>query len=151
MGREPCRRATNVKAVHRIAIMVLLPLIACDDPAGPDDFVGTYTLVSIRGRNVPFVDIETGSFKQEILGGDLRILANGQFFQAIKHRVTNNGVVGVQDSVAWPGTWTPINRTELDLRSEALFSNWNVSVVARLDGRTLRYTASPTDTIVFRR
>jgi hypothetical protein len=91
------------------ALAATLPVVSScgdDSPTGPGAGVsGAYTLRTVNGSNLPFVVIEIGADKIEVLNETLTLSGNGSFTQAGMFRLTESGVV-TTEPYAGAGTWS---------------------------------------------
>lgn len=85
------RLSVRIPAI--LAIVVGGALIACgDDATSPETtLTGTYTLVSVENETLPYVILEVGDFKSELLSGSATFNANGTFTATLTIRETENG------------------------------------------------------------
>ena len=83
-----------VRAPAALGIVVCGALIACgDDATSPDQttLTGTYTLVSVENESLPYVILELGDLKSELLSGSATFNANGTFTATLTLRETDGG------------------------------------------------------------
>jgi hypothetical protein len=89
-----------------LAMAIPLAVAGCGDSTGPGGSVaGTYELRSINGDPVPVTTDESGSFREEITAGFVRLNANGSFSAGLTFRVTN-GTVVTTETLEINGTYT---------------------------------------------
>jgi len=60
--------------------------------------VGEYFLVSANGQGLPAVVSESGASRQEVVGGSIRLEADGSFVWSTRYRYSERGFVDVSES-----------------------------------------------------
>jgi hypothetical protein len=92
----------------RLAVLALALLLAgaCDSTDPQEDLHGIYTLRTVSGSTLPFTLQDDEFDKVEVLGGEIRLLANGTFSEAIQYRLTAPGGVPRPFTDGFTGTFT---------------------------------------------
>ena len=108
-----------LKIGRRLALLGMLAMTVAmagcgddDDPSGPTEITGTYTLRTVNGASLPFTlwtEAEAG-FKREITGGSVTLNANGTYSDAFAIRDTEDGVV-TTDTETSSGTYVRTGNT----------------------------------------
>ncbi len=92
----------------RRALLSLLAsslFLACSDAVGPSERVaGTWRLQTVDGQALPFTLSETGTFKEELTGEVITLLAPGSLTIVTEFRYTDGGTV-FAESVPDGGTY----------------------------------------------
>lgn len=114
-------------------LLVLALLVGCgDDGTGPGgSIVGTWSLQSVNGTNLPFVIAQTGQNKTELTGDVYSVLAGGAFTQVTTIRTTINGAVTNQ-TITDSGSYTQ-NGTAVTF----FFASDGSSVTGAVSGSTI--------------
>lgn len=94
-------------------VLLATILTACggdsDGPTGPDtSHVGTYTLSTLNGTNLPFVLVQVGNDKLEITQGSMTLNADNTFSDRATLRETVGGAVSTEQSTS-TGTYSRNN------------------------------------------
>ncbi|MGI9044251.1 MAG: hypothetical protein ACR2GK_09025 [Gemmatimonadaceae bacterium] len=88
-----------------LSVLISLVVLSCDDPAGPDDLLGTWRLQTVSGQALPFILEQDGTRKVELTGETVTLLASGRQTMVTSFRVTEGGSVFVE-SIPAPGNYT---------------------------------------------
>ena len=101
---------THLLRTFRPALVAALLLVgaACGgDSTGPDEgsIVGSYTLRTINGQNLPFTTLSSGLNKAEVLSSSLSLNTDGTFREERSVRRTHSGVPVTEPETKF-GTYT---------------------------------------------
>jgi hypothetical protein len=86
-------------------LLACLIVVSCKDAAGPEDLTGIWRLETVSGQSLPFLLEQDGSFKVELTGETVELLASGRQTTVTFFRVTDGGIV-TNESVPAPGNYT---------------------------------------------
>jgi hypothetical protein len=122
-----------------LPVLAAVAVIACGSDSssstGPQATIaGTWTLQTINGQGLPFIVVQNGSNKTEVVSDVVTISGTGSYTQTSTIRVTTNGVANTQSS-ADAGTYT-LNGTAVAFHSNSDGSTTN----AAWSGNTLTVT-----------
>lgn len=156
-GRHPASRRDGRPApsprrarLAPFALLVLLVLAGCGGSDLPtevvDPVVGTWTLHSLHGEPLPYVDDTNPAFRIEVLSGTLSFVSGGTYTYVVAYRVTSSGGV-TAESHSDAGTYT---RTDglLTMRSSQPGA---APVTATLSGEGTLSFADGDEMLVFKR
>jgi hypothetical protein len=89
-----------------LALSLALPLVACGgDSTAPEETIhGTYTLQSINGMPLPWLLGQASADRIDVMSGSIILLENGTFTDLTTFRITESGVVRMEDDV-YTGTF----------------------------------------------
>ncbi len=115
---------------------VSVALAACggggDDPIGPANVAGTYTLQTVNGSPLPFTTSEDATYKAEILSSAITLNGNNTFSWAFTGRSTDNGTP-TTNSETFTGTYTingsSIRMTDSEGYTDATVGNGTITMV----------------------
>ena len=94
---------------------------SCSDSTGPgSNLAGTYTLRSVNGVTPPVTLYQSGSERLEVLGGEIRLDANGNYQGITTYRETSGAFQDVYDDTI-VGYWS-LSGNQISL-SDADFPN----------------------------
>ena len=109
---SPARILGNFRgSVHRfigiLALSVFVASCGSDSATAPisTSIAGSYTLRTINGAPLPFIVLQVGADKVEVLNETVVVAEGGTFMQQGSLRVTEGGVVSTE-SYAETGTYT---------------------------------------------
>jgi len=90
-----------------LATAVAFLVVGCggDSPAEPATITGTYTLQTINGSPLPYVNFQNATDKDEIVSETFTLAAGGQWAHTYRERITTGGTVLLQDGQT-AGTYT---------------------------------------------
>lgn len=97
--------------MRRLAVVALVPLflLACggSDSTGPESITvaGTWNLQTVNGSPLPYVVLQIGADKIELLSDRITAVESGSFTQLTQFRVTESGVV-TNESLSDAGSFT---------------------------------------------
>ena len=74
-----------------LALVVVLPLSACDLTGPSDTIHGTYKLRTVDGRTLPWLAIRAGADRIEIASGQVTLNEDGTYQDVTIYTVTENG------------------------------------------------------------
>ena len=118
-----------------VALMVMLAACGGDSATGlTTSFVGSYSLKTVNGVNLPYVIAQTGQDKDELISGSITVNNGGSFTDAFTVRSTRSGQATTSSS-ADAGTWTS-NGTAITF----VFNNGSTPSTGSLSGNTLTST-----------
>ena len=130
-------------------LWILGLLIACGGSGvtAPSSIVGTWHMVTVNGKPMPFAALESDSSKIEITSGELILREGGGFTETLALRFTARGKV-TSDDASGSGTYT-VNGSAVTLvftvdgETETTAGTWS--------GNTLTLIDSGPTTMVFQR
>lgn len=110
MSKQILGRRSVIAAAGRavvVASFALLGLSACGGDGGPGGGVpGTYTLRTVNGADLPFIEFEDATFKSEVIAETFVLNANNSFTLTTRYRDTVTGEAPVvYDDPPMEGTW----------------------------------------------
>src|SRR3569832_263903 len=89
-----------------VPLLVSLAAISCSDPASPkNELLGTYLLETVSGQSLPYILEQSATRKVELTGETVTLLAANRQTMVTSFRVTDNGVVTLENVPA-PGNYT---------------------------------------------
>lgn len=90
-----------------LAAAFLLLGAACGDGTAPDEgtIIGSYTLRTINGQNLPYTTLSSGVNKAEVLSSSLSVNTDGTFREERSVRRTHSGVSITEAEMKF-GTYT---------------------------------------------
>lgn len=89
-----------------IAVLFLSVLSACSDSTGPSGSIaGSYTLRTINGAPLPYVEYEEPGYREELTAETLQLNESGTFSLQSSYRETDGGIVRNYTEVE-SGTYT---------------------------------------------
>ena len=91
--------------MRKLFAAALLVLAACSDSTGPNARLGTYSLVSINGQDLPVVVGTISGTTVEIISGEVTLNSNGTFTDRTDYRFTSNAGVDTDFEIA-TGTYS---------------------------------------------
>ena len=107
--------------VRRVAVAcALLSLQACinDVEAGDSTIRGTYTLRTVNGKALPYIQSVFGTTKSELLDDKISLFMGFTLAEEVVIRTTENGVATIQ-TVATTGTYALGFNNSVVLRSNS--------------------------------
>ena len=109
---------------------VALLLAACgDDPTAPSPtparVAGTYSLAKVDGQLLPFLALDLGAYRVNVVSGTLLLRADGTYAHDVSHRTEDSGNIrtGTDTDV---GTWNLHGDTITLASTKAVFSQTGV-------------------------
>jgi len=122
-----------MRLMTRLAMAALvIGVTACDSSTDPEDaIVGTYTLRTVNGGQVPFIVFQDATYKLEILSSTLVVRDNNTWTETASLRETENAAVTTSTTVV-SGTYT---------------MNGNTATFTDGDGDSLTSAFSGSDTL----
>ena len=119
-----------MRPIRRLAIATLTILAAAcagdDGTTGPDDDamrspVGTFTLSTVNGTNVPMewhkIEVSKGVYIRSYwMGGTIEFRPDSTFTIAYKHKLTGPGLPGTVKSTGYSGTWRMAPGAKIEIR-----------------------------------
>jgi hypothetical protein len=102
------RRSINrSRLMLRVALAVLPAIVACggDSGTGPSSVAGQYSLQTINGAALPFLEFQQGTIKIELLSDVLTVTGTGTWSDLQTERTTIDTQVST-DTTTDSGTYT---------------------------------------------
>jgi hypothetical protein len=133
-----CMRSTA------LLFIALIGLVACSDNIAPEQqLAGTYALLTINGRNLPYMLVQSGpAYRIEIADGALVLNSNGTFVETLMIRQTDSTAVTLQSSEVH-GTWSGMRDLRLTVDNAAVLGTIAGNTITTSDGEfTLVYRRS---------
>ena len=109
---------------------VALMLAACgNDTTAPSPtparIAGTYSLTMVDGRPLPFLAIDLGAYRVNVVSGNLLLRADGTYTYDVSHRTEDSGNVRTGTDTDG-GVWTLEDRTVTLTSTERAFTRSGV-------------------------
>ena len=92
------------RLLSALALSLALPLAACDSTSPDEGIDGEYVLQSINGGTLPWLVVEVGADKLEVVSGSILLRKDGSFLDRTTFRVTQNGTTRNEDDI-YEGTF----------------------------------------------
>ena len=87
------------------ALALMLPLAGCSDSTSPEPGIeGVYTLRTINGGTLPWLAVNSGGTRVDVISGSITLLTDGTFTDKTTFKVVEQGVERLEDDV-YTGTF----------------------------------------------
>ena len=112
------------------AVAIFVVGCGSDTAVEPATITGTYTLQTINGSPLPYVNFENANNKDEIVSETFTLAAGGQWAHTFRERITISGSVSLHDGQT-AGTYSG------SAASLSFTSTSNETFTGNVSGRTL--------------